>query len=144
MFTTNPNDSCLSFCTINIKNKDEMLGAISNILNLKKDKDVIIVSDHIDIQIYNEAKLYLEVFQKPIGLPTFVDICSAKLNSFIFDFESFLRKLAIELKSEIFIDQNNKGFIITPSNEIRIVDYDFVYIEEEECIIIRSNKKIDE
>lgn len=139
MFTINHDSLCVSFGIINAIDKTSVIKSIGRCIGLEPFKDVVIANEAVnDIEIYNAAKLYVEIVYRPAGVPVTCDICSIKLHEIITDWTVFLKEMAFALNSNIFIDSSNKGYIIKPNGNIERKNYSTEFIDEIECVFIKE------
>lgn len=135
MFTINQDSSCIAIGLSERVQQSQILDAIGKILHFSNPQDVIISKDNLDNpEVYDNAKIYLDIDYKPSGLPIYCMICSAQLHTIIKDWKAFLLKLSQNLTTDIFIESNDVGYLIQRQGVIKRVNYDYYFVGESECL----------
>lgn len=141
MITIDKDSSCVFFAISKRLGEEKLIKAISKSIGLVPFVDVVIVNDVINNEpVYNNAKLYVEIYKIPEGgIPIFCDICSANIHKIITDWTAFLTKLSLALESEIYINFFlGKVYCIELNGTIQQKEYAITIVDGIECIYIKE------
>ena len=135
MFTINPESSCIAFGIVARLPQNRIFDSIRKVLDVRNESDIIISKYGIDKpDVFERAILYLDVEEKPDGLPLYCMLCSVKIHEFITDWEFFLKSLAKEIGASVFIDSNNRGYLVEMSGNIEEVKFETFFLNQIECL----------
>lgn len=137
MYTINRNSSCLGFGIINECSDAYILDADSKSLGLRGGIDVVLSVKSInELEVYDKALIYLDIYRKPQGIPIYCILCSVNIKNIIVDVVEFLEILSNTLNSSVFIDSNESGYVVKPNGDIETRKFESRFIGEIECVFI--------
>lgn len=131
-------DTLISFGIQKIFDKNIIVEAIGKVTSLQPFKDIVIIEDLLkEGNVHSNARLYIDVIHKPAGFAILCNIGSPVLREHIPSVENFVKEMAKELDSNIFIDIGEyDGYLVKPDGSMEYKKFDTFLVDEDECLPI--------